>query len=98
MKYEPNVNDYVVWKNQIEGWVYFKCDQYITIEILVTPRHTDDVGHTPFHRNDRLLVICYRPQWKELKYIKSRLNANDSTTFANDGTSNSGLELQTSSN
>lgn len=97
MRYEPKVNDYVVWKNDIKGWVYFKDNQYITIEMLVTPRHREDVGHTPFHRNDRLLIICYREQWKELKYIKSRLNANDSITSTNDGTNNSGMELQTSS-
>jgi len=72
MSYQPKVNDYVIWKNHVKGWVYFKCDQYITIEILVTPRHTEDIGHTPFHSNDRLLVICYREQWEELKYVRSR--------------------------
>ena len=72
MSYQPKVNDYVTWKDYVEGWVYFKCDEYITIEILVTPRHSEDIGHTPFHRNDRLLVICYTEEWKELKYVRSR--------------------------
>jgi len=72
MSYEPKVNDYVKWKKDIEGWVYFKDKEYITIEVLVTPRHQDDIGHTPFHRNDRLLVICYTEEWKELKYVRSR--------------------------
>jgi len=72
MSYEPNVDDYVTWKQDIEGWVYFKDKQYVTIEILVTPRHDNDIGHTPFHSNDRLLVLCYRDQWKELSYVKSR--------------------------
>jgi hypothetical protein len=67
MSYQPKVNDYVIWKHQVRGWVYFECDQYVTIEMLVTPRHREDVGHTPFHRNDRLLVV-----WKELKYVRSR--------------------------
>ena len=47
MSYQPKVNDYVIWKHHVRGWVYFKCDQYVTIEILVTPRHSEDVGHTP---------------------------------------------------
>ena len=52
--------------------MYFKDKEYITIEVLVTPRHQDDIGHTPFHSNDRLLVICYTGEWKELKYVRSR--------------------------
>lgn len=72
MSYDPNVDDYVIWKKEIEGWVYFRDSQYITIEMLVTPRHHEDIGHTPFHHNDRLLVLCYRNQWKELTYVKSR--------------------------
>jgi len=52
MTYTPKVNDYVNWKTKKnEGWVYFKCDDYITIETY---------------------VLCYRNQWNELTYIKSR--------------------------
>ena len=40
-KYEPQVNDYVIWdKGQYgtdEGWVYFKDDEYITIETGLDP-------------------------------------------------------------
>ena len=32
--YKPKVNDYVKWKD-LEGWVYFYDDSYITIEIAV---------------------------------------------------------------
>ena len=37
-EYEPEVDDYVRWDkptsmNVDEGWVYFKCNQYITIEL-----------------------------------------------------------------
>jgi hypothetical protein len=32
MSYQPCVNDYVVWTRGIEGWVYFKHEEYITIE------------------------------------------------------------------
>ena len=36
MTYTPKVNDYVNWKTKSqEGWVYFKCDDYITIETYV---------------------------------------------------------------
>ena len=34
MKYIPQVDDYVKWKEH-EGWVYFKCDDSISIEIGV---------------------------------------------------------------
>jgi hypothetical protein len=37
MTYIPNINDYVNWKTKKnEGWVYFKCDDYITIETMNT--------------------------------------------------------------
>lgn len=72
MSYEPEVNHYVKWKKDVEGWVYFKDTQYITIEMSVMPKHHEDYAHTPFHKNDRLLVLCFREQWKELEYVKSR--------------------------
>ena len=37
MKYEPRLNDYVSWRN-VEGWVYFVTDEYLTIEISVKPK------------------------------------------------------------
>ena len=40
MSYVPQLDDYVKWRN-LEGWVYFKCDEYITIEIGVKDK-TDD--------------------------------------------------------
>jgi hypothetical protein len=74
MTYEPNVNDYVIWDNGkgVEGWVYFKGEEYITIEHIVRPKDEVNLECCPIHRNERLLVICYAEQWKELKYIKSR--------------------------
>jgi hypothetical protein len=70
--YEPNVNDYVIWTKGVEGWVYFKDQEYITIEHIVRPKDEVNLECCPIHRNERLLVICYASQWKELKYIKSR--------------------------
>lgn len=72
MSYIPEVNDYVIWKKGIEGWVYFKHKQYITIEAQVRPKHPDDLPNGTYHRNERVLVLCYHNQWKELIYIKSR--------------------------
>ena len=49
--YNPQVDDYVIWKDSLgivlEGWVYFVCDQYITIEISVRDKPDDLVD---FHK------------------------------------------------
>jgi hypothetical protein len=66
--YSPKVNDYVRWKD-LEGWVYFKDDEYITIEIAVKDKKCNK---GTYHKKDHLLVICYHDQWDELEYIKSR--------------------------
>jgi len=70
--YEPMVNDYVTWKPHIEGWVYYKDQEYITIETRVKPKDDLNYQAAPFHANNRLLVLCYNNQWKELNYVKSR--------------------------
>ena len=72
MSYQPQVNDYVIWTKGVEGWVYFKDKEYITIEHSVRPK--DEVNYLccSLHRNERVLVVCYPEQWKELTYIKSR--------------------------
>ncbi len=72
MTYTPKVNDYVIWEKQIEGWVYFKCNQYITIETSVRPKDNVNYVASPIHANNRLLVICYKEQWENLTYVKSR--------------------------
>ena len=72
MNYEPQVNDFVVWTKGVGGWVYFKCEDYITIEHSVRPKDELNLVCCPIHRNERLLVICYKEQWNQLEYIKSR--------------------------
>lgn len=74
MTYNPQVNDYVVWtnRNHIQGWIYHKNSEYITIETSVKPKDPLDYQASPIHANNRLLIICYENQWKNLKYIKSR--------------------------
>ena len=52
MKYEPKLNDYVSWRN-VEGWVYFVDEEYLTIEIAVKPKADDLV---PLHKNHHCLI------------------------------------------
>ena len=70
MSYVPQLDDYVKWKN-LEGWVYFKCDEYITIEIGVKDK-TDD--HVHFHKKTHCCVLCFPQYWHELEYVKNRRN------------------------
>lgn len=70
--YTPQVNDFVKWNKVIEGWVYFKCDEYITIEHSVRPKDKVNYRACSIHANERLLVVCYNEDWNQLKYIKSR--------------------------
>ena len=51
--YKPKVNDYVKWKD-LEGWVYFYDDSYITIEIAVKDKACSIGTH---HKKDHLLEI-----------------------------------------
>lgn len=72
MNYNPKVHDYVIWTKGVEGWVYFKDTSYITIEALVRPKSKEDYQASSIHSNNRLLVLCFKEQWNELKYIRSR--------------------------
>ena len=71
MIYVPKVNDYVKW-NKGEGWVYFVCEDYITIEIAVRDKDPDDLQHSPLHKKHHCLILCYIEDWKDLVYVKSR--------------------------
>ena len=79
MIYEPQINDYVKWTKGVEGWVYFKCDEYITIEHSVRPKDELNYRACSIHANERLLVICYNNQWKQLEYVKSRESVYEET-------------------
>ena len=70
--YVPKVNDYVKWTKGVEGWIYFVDKEYITIEVSVTPKDEVNYRAAPIHTNNRLLVLCYNNQWKELMYVRSR--------------------------
>lgn len=72
MTYKPKVDDYVKWAKGIEGWVYFQTNEYVTIEASVKPKDSENYEACCLHKNERLLVLCYRNQWNELEYVKSR--------------------------
>ena len=75
MSYVPELDDYVIWTPScgpaLEGWVYFKCDEYITIEIGVKDK-TDD--HVHFHKKTHSCVLCFPQFWHQLEYVKNRRN------------------------
>ncbi len=75
-EYEPQVNDYVIWNQggygSNEGWVYFKCDQYITIETHVKLKPIDQYSKNDRHKYIHTLLLCPYYYWCQLKYVKSR--------------------------
>ena len=76
--YVPKVNDYVIWDKgeygSDEGWVYFFCDEYITIETSVRPKpkETLDCKSSNHHKMIHTLLLCYAQYWQDLQYVKSR--------------------------
>jgi len=72
MNYTPSINDFVKWTKGVEGWVYFKDEEYITIEYIVRPKDKVNYRACSIHANERLLVVCYKEDWDQLEYIKSR--------------------------
>jgi len=72
MSYIPEVNDYVIWTKGVEGWIYFKDKQYITIEVSTKPKDCENYKACCLHKNERLLVLCYNDQWDQLEYVRSR--------------------------
>ena len=68
MTYTPRIDDYVKWNN-VEEWVYFVDDEYITIEISVKDKPDNLVK---MHKKVHCLILCHHQHWHELKYIKSR--------------------------
>ena len=78
MGYSPKVNDYVIWKPHIKGWIYYMDIEYLTIESKIRPKDNINLLDAPFHANERLLVLCYKSQWNELTYVKSRNSIQES--------------------
>ena len=68
MSYVPIVDDYVKWRN-IEGWVYYVGEEYITIEVSVKDKPDN---YVTFHRKMHCNVVCPSWNWDELKYVMNR--------------------------
>ena len=75
-EYEPQVDDYVIWdkigtERNDEGWVYFKCEDYITIETGIKPKPPCQLAQSK-HRYIHTLLVCQCDYWHQLKFVKSR--------------------------
>ena len=68
MSYVPIVDDYVKWRN-VEGWVYYVGEEYITIEVAVKDKPDN---HVMFHQKIHCNVVCPCWNWDELKYVTNR--------------------------
>ena len=79
MHYIPQVDDYVRWERSghvDEGWVYFKCDDSISIEVAVKDKPHCQYTREEKHKKIHVLVVCANFQWKELEYVKNRRENN----------------------
>ena len=72
-QYIPRVDDYVKWKTH-EGWVYFKCEDSISIELGVKDVFCDK---GTCHKKNHILLVCPNFLWHELKYVKNRRERSD---------------------
>ena len=76
-EYEPQVNDYVIWEKMgreehDKGWVYFKCEEYITIETGIKPKPKDEYAKDQWHKHIHTLLLCHNQFWCQLKYVRKR--------------------------
>jgi hypothetical protein len=80
MPYTPEVDDYVKWNkgnHPVEGWIYYKDQEYITIEIGVKCKNMDNITACPIHHKTHTLVVCFPKYYHQLEYIKTRANKYD---------------------
>ena len=65
MPYTPEVDDYVQWnkeKHSVEGWVYYKDQEYITIEIGVKCKDEEDIVNCPSELTGDEIDLFVLPQ------------------------------------
>ena len=55
MSYTPRVDDYVKFRN-VEGWVYFVCSDYLTIEISVKDKSEESYKDSSLHKKVHCLI------------------------------------------
>jgi hypothetical protein len=73
--YEPKINDRVKWKDH-EGWVYFICSDYFTLELSVRPKN-DNQGSP--HKKHHILLLVYNRFYDEVQYLGHRQSKYDDT-------------------
>jgi len=71
--YTPTINDRVQWKDK-EGWVYFICSDYFTLELSVKPKN-DNQGSP--HKKIHLLLVVYNRFYNEVQYLGKRATKYD---------------------
>jgi hypothetical protein len=75
MTYIPKVNDYVKWETKgQEGWVYFKCKDYITIETVYGKRikkTTSTVNYIVMIEYWYCVIIINGMNWSISNAVKS---------------------------
>ena len=80
MTYTPQVDDYVRWTRKNgsvdEGWVYFKCDETISIEVGVKDKPYCQYTKEEKHKKIHILVCCPNFLWDQLEYVKNRREIN----------------------
>ena len=80
MTSSPQVDDYVRWTRKNgsvdEGWVYFKCDETISIEVGVKDKPRCQYTKEEKHKKIHILVCCPSFLWDQLEYVKNRREIN----------------------
>ena len=74
-EYEPKLHDYVIWRKGglvHEGWVFFKGDDHISIELGVRDKPLCDLTAHHKHRKNHILLVCQKWDWHQLEYVKCR--------------------------
>ena len=92
--YTPRIDDYVRWRGD-EGWVYFVCPDYFTLEVLAKCKDEEDIQYCPIHKKIHVLVVCYRQFWKDVEYLSNRRvseRASPEVTSGADAESTSAVE------
>lgn len=80
MNYTPRIDDYVRWNHNghvDEGWVYFKCDECISIEVRVKDKPKCEYTREEKHKKIHVLLVCPVWDWDKLEYVTSRKDYHD---------------------
>ena len=79
-QYSPQLHDYVRYragKLTHEGWVYYKGDEHITIELGVKDKPRCEYTREEKHKKIHVLLVCPVWDWDKLEYVTSRKDYHD---------------------